>query len=73
MQYFHFSFLNFIKLFCLRSPFPRLQKSLILSLKKVEFFLPFGFCPPKDGPVVCVSFIYSEISAEFLFVCLFFL
>ena len=25
---------------------------------KVEFFLPFGFCPPKLGPVVCVSFVY---------------
>ena len=26
---------------------------------KVEFFLPFGFCPPKIGPVVCmcVSFL----------------
>ena len=24
---------------------------------KVEFFLSFGFCPPKVGPVVCVSFI----------------
>ena len=24
---------------------------------RVEFFLPFGFCPPKFGPVVCVSFL----------------
>jgi len=24
---------------------------------KVEFFLPFSFCPPKIGPIVCVSFI----------------
>ena len=24
---------------------------------KVEFFLPFGFCPPKVGSVVCVSFV----------------
>ena len=23
---------------------------------RVEFFLPFGFCPPKVGPVVCLSF-----------------
>ena len=35
---------------------------------KVEFFLAFGFCPPKFGPVVC-----GEICAELLFVCLFFL
>ena len=63
-----FSFL-FLKLLCLRSPFPMLQESWILSLKKVEFFHPFGFCPPKVGPVVCVSFAYGEICAEFLFVC----
>ena len=24
---------------------------------KVELFLPFGFCLPKIGPVVCVSFV----------------
>ena len=24
---------------------------------KVEFFLPFGFYPPKFGPMVCVSFL----------------
>ena len=24
---------------------------------KVELFLPFGFFPPKVGPVVCVSFL----------------
>ena len=24
---------------------------------RVEFFLPFGFCPPKVGPVVYVSFV----------------
>ena len=35
---------------------------------KVEFFLPFGFCPPKVGPVVCVSFVEGEICAEFFFV-----
>ena len=36
---------------------------------KVEFFLPFGFCLPKAGPVVCVSFIWGEICTEyFLFV-----
>ena len=33
----------------------------------VEFFLPFGFCSPKVGPVVCVSFVEGEICAEFLF------
>jgi len=36
---------------------------------KVEFFLPFGFCPPKVGPVVCVSFLYGEICAGFFNVC----
>jgi len=35
---------------------------------KVKFFLPFGFCPPKVGPVVYVSFLWGEICAEFLFV-----
>jgi len=24
---------------------------------RVEFFLLFGFCPPKVGPVICVSFV----------------
>ena len=37
---------------------------------RLEFFLPFGFCPPKVGPVVCVSFVYGEICAE-IFVSLF--
>ena len=36
---------------------------------RVEFFLPFSFCPLKVGPVVCVNFIEGEICAEFLFVC----
>ena len=36
---------------------------------KVEFFLPFGFFPSKVSPVVCVSFTWGEICAEFLFVC----
>ena len=36
----------------------------------VEFFLPFGFCPPKVDPVVCVSFSQGEMCAEFLFVFL---
>ena len=40
----------FLNLLCLRSPFPRLQGKLNSFLKKVEFFLPFGFCPPKVGP-----------------------
>ena len=39
----------------------------------VAFLLPLGFCPPKAGPVVCVSFLSGEVCAEFLFVCLFFL
>ena len=34
---------------------------------KVQFFLPFGFCPPKVGPVVWVSFVQGEICAELLF------
>jgi len=29
----------------------------LLSLKKVEFFLPFCFCPSKVGPLVCVNFV----------------
>jgi len=68
---FHFIYL-FFKLLCLRSPFARLQgkESWILSLKKFEFFLPFGFCPPKVCPVVFVSFIQGEICAEFSFVCI---
>ena len=49
--------------------FPGFKESWILCLKNVEFFFAFGFCPPKIGPVVCVSFVYSEISAEFLIVC----
>ena len=31
--------------------------SLLFPGFKVEFFLPFGFCPPKVSAVVCVSFI----------------
>jgi len=34
---------------------------------------PLSSSSSKVGPVVCVSFIYGEICAEFLFVCLFFL
>jgi len=37
--------------------FPGFKENWILSFKKFEFFLPFGFCPPKAGPVVCVSFV----------------
>ena len=33
------------------------KERIQLSLKKVEFFFPFGFYPPKIGPVACVSFI----------------
>ena len=47
--------------------------SLLFPGFKIGFFLPFGFCPPKVGPVVSVSFLWGEICAEFLFVCLFFL
>ena len=42
--------------------------SLLFPVFTVEFFLPFGFFPSKVGPVVCVSFIWGEICAEFLFV-----
>ena len=45
----------------------------LFSVFKVEFFLPFGFCPPEVGPVVCVSFIYGEICAKFFCLFLFFL
>ena len=41
--------------------------SLLFPAFKVEFFLLFGFCPPKVGPVVCVCFIWGEICAEYLF------
>ena len=41
---------------------------------KVEFFLPFGFCPPKFGPGVCASLYKVRFVLSFcLFVCLFFL
>ena len=33
----------------------------------VELFLLFDFCPPKVGPVVCVSCIYGKICAEHFF------
>ena len=49
--------------------FPGVKGSWIISLMKVEFFLPFDFCLPEFGPVVCVSLIYGEISPGFLFVC----
>jgi len=39
----------------------------------VEFFLPFGFCPPKVGPVVCVSFRVRFVQSFCLLACLFFL
>ena len=46
---------------------------LLFQAFKVEFFFPFCFCPPKFGPVVCVSFLSGEICAEVLFVWLIFL
>ena len=46
-------------------------------MKKVVFFPPFVFCPPKVGPVVCVSFLQGEfwvwILRFGLSFCLFFL
>ena len=41
---------------------------LLFPSFKAEFFLPFVFCSPKFGPVACVSFVWGEICAEFLFV-----
>ena len=41
---------------------------LLFPSFRVEFFLPFGFCPPKVGPVVYVSVLQGEICAEFSFV-----
>ena len=46
---FHYFFLTYCVWGLL---FPGFKESWILSLKKVELFLPFGFCPPKVGPVV---------------------
>ena len=40
--------------------------ALLFAGFKVEFFLPFGFCLPKAGSVVCVSIVLGEIGAEFL-------
>ena len=34
-----------------------------------EFFLHFGFCPPKVGPVVCVSYRVRFVLSFCLFVC----
>ena len=67
-------FIIFFLIYCVWSLlFPGFKESWILFLKKVEFFLSFGFCPPKVGPVVCVSFLSGEICAEVLCVCSFFL
>ena len=50
--------------------FPGFKKNWILSLKKIGFFLPFGFCPAKVGPVVCVrSCRVRVVLSFFLFVC----
>ena len=59
---FHFLFLTYC-VWCLL--FPGFKESLFLFLKKVELFLLFGFIPPKVGSVVCVSFLWGEICAEF--------
>ena len=61
----------FFKLIVFGVSFSQAQGKLILSLKKIEFFLPFGFCPPKVGLVVCTNFLQDDIGAEFLFVCFF--
>ena len=50
-------FFSFSKLLCLMSSSPGFKESWILSLKKVEFCLPFSLCPPKTGPAVSVSFL----------------
>ena len=48
----------------LRSPFPGF---------KVEFYFPFGFCPPKVGPVVCIAWDLCWVFFVCLLVCLIFL
>ena len=53
--------------------FSQASRKVDISLKKVEFFFPFCFCPPKFGPVLCLNLVKGEICAEFLFVSLFFL
>ena len=45
------------------------NRGLLFPGFRVEFLLPFGFCPPKVGTVVCGSFIQGEVCAEFLFAC----
>ena len=44
---------------------PSFKESWILSLKKIELFLPFDFCLPKVGLVVCVSFIWVRFVLSF--------
>ena len=50
--------------------FPGFKESWILSLKKVEFFLPFGFCPPKVEWFVWASHRVRFMLSFCLFVCL---
>ena len=72
MQYFSvFPFFIFFKVIVFEVSFSQASRKVeFFSLKEVEFFLPFGFCPPKVGPVVCLSFVQGEICVEFLLVCL---
>ena len=50
-----------LNILCLKSPFPKLQCRV----------LPFGFCSPKLGRVVCVNFTLGKICGEFLFISFF--
>ena len=54
---FLFLFSFFLSYFVWGLLFLGFKESCIIFLKKVDLFLPFVFCPPKVGPVVCVSFV----------------
>ena len=56
--------------FCLSFLFCLFVWGLLFPGFKVEFFLPFGSCPPKVGPVVCVT-LYMVRFVLRCFVCLF--
>ena len=43
------------------------KKVEFFSLKKFEFFLSFGFCPPKVGPVVLSALYRVRFVLSFCF------
>ena len=55
-------FLSFLSYCVWGLLFPGSKESWILSLKKVEFFLLFGFCPPK----VCQWFVWALYRVRFV-------